>query len=145
MDLIDLQEIWAEENDAAQFDRLTEIHSDKCGVKAMTRRDEIIKDCETLHKIECDVNFDPEELCDGDTCRNAECDCWHYFKVAVESHLEEPLEKKRLCGSMSVWDVVQTLRDTPDFEAPVFVNGQPINEMWWDGDGYQITSKQVSA
>lgn len=57
----------------------------------MSRRDLIIQDAEADFGLELDSDFEPgvNGLCDGDTCRHGECDCWGNFQLAVEGQLEE--------------------------------------------------------
>ena len=108
-----------------------------------SRRDSIIEELETEYGVECDGNFDPDALCNGDNCRHSECDCWNDFRHQVQDHLDEQKQKQRLQGSLSVWDLREALSNAGDVDAPVFVDGKPINEAWWDGDGYHITTKEA--
>lgn len=48
---------------------------------------EIVKELEIDYGRELD-GF-PNVLCDGDTCRHSECECWDSFKYEVERILKE--------------------------------------------------------
>lgn len=109
----------------------------------MSRRDAIIDEIEKEYGFECDVNFDSDALCDGDTCRSAECDCWDEFRNDVDNHLDELKRKKQLCGSMSIAELRQALFNADDQDAPVLIDGKAICEAWWNGDGYQITTMEA--
>lgn len=54
-----------------------------------TRRDNIILELEDEFSIDLDSNFEAgvNGLCDGDTCRHDECECWDTFRKAVERQL----------------------------------------------------------
>jgi len=107
----------------------------------MSRAETIINGLEKDFGIECDPDFETD-LCDGDTCRHAECDCWDEFQRNVEAHLEAKLRKVKLKGSLSVAELREMLSNCDDQDAPVFVDGKAIDEAWWTGeDGYLITSK----
>lgn len=108
----------------------------------MNRRETIINEQEKIFGIECDVNEDFDVLCDGDTCRHSECDCWDDLRRDVESHLEGKKEKQRLRGSMTAWDLSELLRNASgSVDNPVFVNGEPIYEAWSDGESFHITTR----
>ena len=81
-------------------------------------KDEIIKELEQQYGIECDANFDPNILCDGDTCRNTECECWNHLKSEVEKHL---LLQVRLHGVKTVLArrPTSTTKDTPPIDAEI--------------------------
>lgn len=69
----------------------------------MSRRDWIIEEAEQGVGLELDGNFEPgvNGLCDGDTCRHAECDCWGSFQAAVEEQLEKQQKAYEAeCASM---------------------------------------------
>ncbi len=107
----------------------------------MSRAETIINGLEKDYGIECERDFETE-LCDGDTCRHAECECWDFMTSAVEAHLEAKLRKVKLKGSLSVAELREMLGNCDDQDAPVFVDGKPIHEAWWVGDdGYFITSQ----
>ncbi len=107
----------------------------------MSRAETIINGLEKDYGIECDSDFETE-LCDGEGCRHAECDCWDELYRNVESHLEAKLRKVKLKGSLSVAELREMLGNCDDQDAPVFVDGKPIHEAWWVGDdGYFITSQ----
>lgn len=109
----------------------------------MTRKDQIIKELETIHGIELDNNFDTDRLCDSETCRNSECFCWSDLRNSVESQLEDQVEKQKLQGSISVWDLQKFLDSVTNVDMPVFVNGLPIDESYFDGEAFQITTRRI--
>lgn len=55
----------------------------------MSRRDDIITDAEEDFGLELDGNWNESILCNGDNCRHSECDCWLWFRQAVEQQLEK--------------------------------------------------------
>lgn len=62
--------------------------------KVMDKREAIIHDAEQDYGLRLDTEFDAgvNGLCDGDTCRHSECDCWDNFKLAVEAQLQKQKE-----------------------------------------------------
>lgn len=69
----------------------------------MSRRDLIIQDAEADFGLELDSDFEPgvNGLCNGDTCRHAECECWYSFQLAVEEQLERQQKAYEAeCASM---------------------------------------------
>lgn len=103
---------------------------------------DIINELEKELGIECGVNEDFDILCDGDTCRHSECQCWDDLKSDVRSHLEEQLEKKRLRGSLTVWQLREALQNANcSVDDPVFINDEPISEAWGSGDSFNITTR----
>ncbi len=108
----------------------------------MSKRDNIIDDLEKEYGVELDPNFDPSILCDGETCRSDECDCWDDFRKAVEVQLRQ--QKYR--GSISVYDLKEIMAGEDryvDPDAPVFINDLPIHEAWFDGTAFQITTREL--
>jgi hypothetical protein len=59
----------------------------------MSRQFDIIKDLEIEYDKQLDVNFDPgvDGLCDGETCRHSECECWNNFRQSVIRELSNEL------------------------------------------------------
>ena len=102
---------------------------------------DIVNGLEKEFGTECTQEFD-DILCDGDTCRHTECECWDDLRRQVRWHLEEQVEKLKLRGSMTVWDLIELLRNASgSVDAPVFINGEPINEAYSDGEYFHITTK----
>jgi len=108
----------------------------------MSRAETIISGLEKDYGIECDSDFETD-LCDGDTCRHAECDCWDELQRNVEAHLEAKLRKVKLKGSLSVAELREMLYHCGNQDAPVFVDGKAIHEAWWTGGGYFITTQEA--
>lgn len=102
------------------------------------RQETIINELEKEFGVECTKDFD-DVLCDGDTCRHAECDCWDSLRKEVRWHLEERIEKLKLRGSMTGYDLRQLLDEA--YDIPVFINGEPICEAWSDGEAFHITTR----
>lgn len=101
---------------------------------------DIINDLEKELGIESDEDFDL--LCDGDTCRHDECQCWDDLKSEVRSHLEDKLEKKRLKGSLTVWQLREALEAANcSVDDPVFINGEPIWEVYSASDEFYIETR----
>lgn len=48
----------------------------------------IISDLEADFGINCDVNADFNDLCDGESCRSANCTCWDALRTQVSDHLK---------------------------------------------------------
>lgn len=67
------------------------------------RIDNIVHDLETTYEVELDNNFEFNELCDGDTCRHSECECWDRQAEAIELQL---IRQKRV-------EVERTYQPTP--------------------------------
>jgi len=58
------------------------------------RRDGIIDDAQFDIGTELDSNWAPdsdEGLCNDDTCRHDECDCWGNFEMAVRDQLRKQI------------------------------------------------------
>ena len=69
----------------------------------MSKRDWIIEEAEAEFGEILDENFEPgvNGLCNGDTCRHAECECWYSFQLAVEEHLaKQQVAWASECASM---------------------------------------------
>lgn len=106
------------------------------------RKETIINELEKTFGVECDSNEEFDVLCDGDTCRHSECDCWADLRTVVQHHLEDQLQKQKLRGSMTAWDLSELLRYAScGVDAPVFINGEPICEAWSDGEAFHITTR----
>lgn len=108
------------------------------------RRNDIINELEKEYGVECDSNFDGADdvLCNHDGCRHSECDCWDDFKSTIKSHLEDQVQKKRVRGSLTVWELREILRDAIcDPDAPVFINRESIDEAWGGSDEFNITTR----
>jgi len=63
------------------------------------RRDNIITELEQEYGVECDPDGAEfaDILCDGDTCRHSECDCWKRFSRTVEIYLiEQTIHNRRI-------------------------------------------------
>jgi hypothetical protein len=105
-------------------------------------KSDVISDLEKELGIEADWNEDFDTLCDGDTCRHSECQCWDDLESDVRRHLEEKLEKKRLRGSLTVHQLREILRDAKcGLDDPVFINDEPIWEAWGSGNEFLITTR----
>lgn len=48
------------------------------------RSHDIINDVEKDFDVEIHPNDIPDILCDGETCRHSECDCWDSYRLALE-------------------------------------------------------------
>ena len=102
---------------------------------------DIITGFEKDFGTECTQDFD-DVLCNNDTCRHAECECWDDLRRQVRWHLEEQVEKLKLRGSMTLWDLKELLTNSAgSLDQPVFINGEPINEAHSDGECFHITTK----
>ncbi len=53
------------------------------------RKHDILNDLEREYGTRVDSNFDPGILCDGDSCRSPECECWGQYETEVRAHLLE--------------------------------------------------------
>ena len=65
------------------------------------RVERMIQEVEAEYGIEIHTNDLPDVLCDGDTCRHSECDCWGWYrdeleKIAKVDCIHEP--KAKMCG-----------------------------------------------
>lgn len=105
----------------------------------MNKRDTIINELEKEFGIECDVNEEFDVLCDGDTCRHDECQCWADLALDVRMHLEEMDAKQRKRGSLTVYELREAL-DNAGPDDPVFINGEPIFEAWSGAKEFYINT-----
>ena len=53
------------------------------------RIDGIIQDVEHEYGVDLSVDDWPDVLCDGDTCRHSECDCWDWLRAGLEEIAKE--------------------------------------------------------
>jgi len=62
-----------------------------------TRADNIIKDAEQDAGKTLDLNWEGlgHYLCDDDTCRHPECECWEWFANAVANQLDNQPEETK--------------------------------------------------
>ena len=106
------------------------------------RKETIINELEKEFGIECDSNEDFDVLCDGDTCRHAECDCWDDLRNQVISHLEEKAEIKRKRGSLEVYELWSMLQSASNGK-PIFIDSKAIDEAYEGDDAFYITTKEA--
>lgn len=106
------------------------------------RGENIINELEAEFGVEIDDDFDLDILCDYDTCRHAECDCWDDLRNQVTSHLEEKAEIKRKRGSLEVYELWSMLQSASNGK-PIFIDGKAIDEAYEGDDAFYITTKEA--
>jgi hypothetical protein len=78
---------------------------------------DIIEEEERVEGTILPVDWDPgtEGLCDGDTCRHSECECWDRFRLAVRRAI-----KDSIIDTFRVEAMIDALGHAP-MKCPVYI------------------------
>jgi len=91
----------------------------------MTRCEQIIQNIESeFPGITLDGKYD-FSLCNGDTCRHSECDCWDGLEVDVR----EQLEKQKAAMGLTVYELRQMLENAKATEEEIVVCGLILDHL----------------